>query len=148
MAASLTVKTDGIEETLGAIRGLDRDLRKEANSEIRSAAKEAAAGLVLALRAAASSSPTPVAARVAQSAAVKSDRFPTVKIGGSKRVGRRGAPAQALVWGSEQGGAHFGAGEGGAYWIAPAVRRYEATGAVAVFKRALFEIVRRYGLNP
>jgi hypothetical protein len=146
--ASLTVRTEGIEETLGALKGLERDLRAEANSEIRLAAKEAAGVLAERLRQAAASSATPVARRVAESIKVKSDRFPTVSIGGSKKVGARGAPAAQLVWGSEQGGTHFGAPEGGEYWIGPTVRAFETAGAVVVFRRALFDIVKRYGLNP
>lgn len=147
MPAPLTVATEGVEETLDALRGIDRDLRKEANSEIRVAAKEAATQLVSALRVSAAGAATPVAARVAMSAKVKSDRFPTVSIGGSKRVGRRGAPAAALVHGSESGGSHFAAPEGGAYWIAPTVDRFRTSQAIPIFRRALFEIVRRHGLE-
>lgn len=147
MAASLTVRTEGIEETLEALRGLDRDLRKEANAEIRSAAKEAANELAADLRTAAAGAATPVARRVAASVKVKSDRFPTVTIGGSKRVGVRGAPAARLVWGSEQGGRNFAAAEGGSYWIAPTVDRFRASSAIPIFRRALFEIIRRYGLD-
>jgi hypothetical protein len=145
--ANVTVRTDGIEETLDALKGLDRDLRAEANGEIREAAREAAGGLVLALQAAAASSPTPQARLVAQAAKVKSDRFPTVVLGGSKKVGHRGTPAGRLAWGSEQGGEHFAAPAGGAYWIAPTVRRFETAGAVPIFKRKLYEVIRRHGLD-
>lgn len=145
---NLTVQTTGVEETLRAVQGLERDLRKEANSEIRRAAKESAGMLVVALKAAAASSGVPVAPRVARSIKVVSDRFPTVSIGGSKRVGVRGAPASALVHGSERGGLHFGVSESaGGYWITPTVRRFEESVAVPQFKRALFEITRRYGLD-
>lgn len=147
MAASFTVETKGIEETLDALRGLSKDLRKEANAEIRLAAREAAEGLADALRRSASSSATPVARRVAQSIKVKSDRFPTVTIGGNMKVGVRGGKAAALVWGSERGGDHFGVPQGSGYWIAPAVRAFEGAQAVPIFKRALYEIVRRYGLD-
>lgn len=147
MPATLTVTTRGIEETLESLRGLERDLRKEANAEIRAAAKEAAGELAEDLRTAAAGAATPVARRVAASIKVKSDRFPTVTIGGSKRVGRRGAPAAVLVWGSEQGGRNFAAAEGGSYWIAPTVDRFQNSSAIPIFKRALFEIIRRYGLE-
>jgi hypothetical protein len=146
MPASLSVEAEGLTETLAALRGLERDLRAEANSEIRAGARVAAEGLAAELRRSAASSPTPVARRVASSIKVKSDRFPTVSIGGTKRVGRRGAIAAKLVWGSEHGGAKFGAPAGGTYWIAPAVRRFEMSGAVPIFRRAVYEIVKRRGL--
>lgn len=142
-----SVRIEGLDETLEAVRGLERDLRKDANSEIRAAAKEAANALASDLRAAATSAATPVARRVALSIKVKSDRYPTVTIGGSRRVGRRGAPAARLVWGSEQGGRNFAAAAGGAYWIAPTVARFEQSEAIPIFRRALFEIIRRHGLE-
>lgn len=147
MPAGLTVEAEGVTETLSALRGLEADLRKEANSEIRTAAKGLAGELVLALQVAASSAPTPVAARVASSAKVKSDRYPTVVIGGNKRVGRRGAIAAKLLWGSEQGGHNFAAAAGGSYWIAPTVERFSSSRAVPAFRRAIYEIVRRHGLD-
>lgn len=147
MPAGLTVEAEGVTETLSALRGLEADLRREANSEIRAEARGLAGELVLALQGAARSSGVPVAARVASSAKVKSDRYPTVVIGGSKRVGRRGAPAAVLLWGSEHGGHHFAAAEGGEYWIAPTVERFQSSRAVPAFRRALYEIVRRHGLD-
>lgn len=149
---NVTVHTEGVEETLRAFQGLERDIRKEANSEIRAAAKQTANELAVALRVAASSSGVPVARRVATSIKVVSDRFPTVSIGGSKRVGARGAPASALVSGSEYGPKgdvnHFGVSPNlGGYWITPTVRRFEESVAVPAFKRALYEITRRYGLD-
>lgn len=150
---NLTVHTTGIEETLNELRELDRDLRKEANSEIRAAAKQTANELAAALRSAASSSGVPVAARVAASIKVVSDRFPTVRIGGTKKVGRRGGSAAALLFGSEHGPKgdvnHFGVEpNAGGYWIAPTVRRFEESVAVPAFKRALYEVVKRHGLEP
>lgn len=141
-----TVRVDGLVETLAAFRGLEADLRREANAELRAAGREAALVFAALLRAAANRSGVPVAARVASSIAVKSDRLPTVRIGGPKRVGRRGAPASALVWGSEQGGPTFAAPAGGAYWIAPTSRSFESSGALTIYKRAVFETMRRYGL--
>lgn len=146
MPARLEVRSEGVEETLRAVQGLELDLRKEANSEIRAAAREAAGELVERLRTAAASSATPVARRLIPTIKVKSDRFPTVTIGGTQKVGARGAPAARLVWGSEHGGLHFAAPEGGSYWIAPTVARYETSGAIPVFRRALFEITKRHGL--
>lgn len=147
MAGSFTVEAEGVEETLRAVRGIAQDLRKEANAEIRVAAKQAAGELADALRVAAAGSPTPVSRRVAASIKVKSDRYPTVSIGGSKRVGIRGAPAAALVWGSEQGGRNFAASAGGSYWIAPTVDRFKSSAAIPTFSRAIDAIVRRYRMG-
>jgi hypothetical protein len=144
---TVSVKVEGVEETLAAVRGLGADLRKEANSEIRVAAKQAAGVLVGALQAAAAGAATPVASRVARSVKVKSDRYPTVSIGGSARVGRRGAPAAELVHGSESGGSHFAAAAGGSYWIAPTVERFRSSAAIPIFSRAIDAIVRRHGIG-
>ena len=83
---TLAVKIEGMDETLRAFQGLDKDVRKEANSEIRAASRIAATELAAELRSAASSAATPVARRVARSIRVVSDRYPSVKIGGSTRV--------------------------------------------------------------
>lgn len=143
----IAVQVEGVADTIDRVRGIRKDLRKEANSEIRVAAKSVAGELVAALQAAASSSGVPVAARVASSAKVKSDRFPTVVIGGTKKVGRRGAPASALVWGSEHGGHNFAAGPSSGYWITPTVERFADGRAIPEFTRAIEAIVHRYGLE-
>lgn len=138
---------DGMVETLKAFKGLEADLRREANAELRAAGAEAAGVFAARLRSAAAGSGVPVAARVASSITVKSDRLPTVKIGGSKRVGRRGAKAAALVWGSEHGGTHFGVGQNGAgYWIAPTAKAFEGNEAMTIYRRAVFDTMKRYGL--
>lgn len=147
---ALSIEADGLVETLSAFKGLEADLRKVANGELRQAAAIAAGQLVQALQASAASSGVPVAPRVASSAKVKSDRLPAVSIGGSKRVGIRGAPAAQLVWGSEHGPRgdvnHFGVPPGSGYWIRPAVERFGKGEAIAIFKRALVAVMARYGL--
>lgn len=142
-----TVTTEGVQETIDAVKGVAKDLRKEANAEIRAASKIIAGRLVMDLQASASSSGVPVAPRVASSARVKSDRFPTVTVGGTKAVGRRGAPAGRLVWGSERGGRNFAAPEGGEYWIGPTVRRFADSRAVPIYLAAVASIIRRYQLR-
>jgi hypothetical protein len=142
----LVVESEGTLETLAAFRGLEADLRKQANAELRAGARLCAEALVVDLQAAASASGVPVAARVASSAKVKSDRLPSVTIGGSKRVGRRGAPASELVWGSEHGGNNFAAPAGGAYWIKPTVERFGRSRAVAIYRVAIAATAARWGL--
>jgi hypothetical protein len=117
---------------------------------IRDAAGQCASELLPFLEASARSSGVPVAPRVARSMRVKRDRLPVVSIGGATPVGRRGARAGALVWGSEQGPKgsvnHFAVSPGPGYWIAPAVEAFKRGRAVATFQRALTVIFRRYGL--
>lgn len=145
----LSVEVDGLFETLRAVRELEADLRPGVNNELRDEADRSARELIVELRSSASSSGVPVAPRVASSARVKRDRVPVVSIGGGARVGRRGAPAGELVWGSEQGPKgdvnHFAVPPGSGYWIAPAVDRY-AGKALENFKRAVFEILHKHGL--
>lgn len=146
------MEVDGLTDTLAAFRGLEADLRKQANSELRSAAKTCAAVLAGQLERAALASGVPVAARVAQSIRVKSDRIPVVTIGGPKKVGtgKRGQAA-ALVWGSEQGPKgdvnHFAVGPNTAgYWIAPTTARFQSSEAITVYRRAVFETMKAHGL--
>jgi hypothetical protein len=145
----VSVDVDGLVETLAAFKGLEADLRKEANAELRVAGREAGAALALELRASASSSGVPVAPRVARSIKVKRDRIPVVAIGGAMPVGARGGSAGALAWGSEQGpkGAvnHFAVPPGAGYWIAPAVERYSSR-ALSNFRAAVADVFRKHGL--
>lgn len=137
-------------ETLAAVRGVSDALeRKETNRQLRAAAKTCAGTLASRLTRAAASSGVPVAPRVARSIRVKSDRIPVVSIGGPAKVGREGAPAGLLVWGSEQGPKgdvnHFGVPPSSGYWIAPTVAAFGGE-AVEVYKRAVFEIFKEHGL--
>jgi hypothetical protein len=149
MSSELRVEMDGIFETLKAIRGVQADLRPEVNGELRDAAGQSAGGLGDELRSSAASSGVPVAPLVARSIRVKRDRVPVVSIGGSMRVGAGGAPASALVWGSEQGPKgdvnHWAVPPSSGYWIAPAVERYSRH-ALENFRRAVFVILNRHGL--
>jgi len=149
--ARVSVDVQGVQETLKAFSGLEADLRKTANGELRAAAKECAGALVVDLQAAAGGSGVPVARRVAASIKVKSDRIPVVSIGGPKRVGVRGGSAGALLWGSERGPAgpvnHFGVAQNAAgYWIAPTVERFASSKAPDVYRRKVYEIMRKWGL--
>ena len=145
MPAKVTVTAEGVNETIRAFGRIEADLRPAANSELRTAARQCADDLVGRLRAAAGSSPTPVARLVAASVKVKSDRFPSVTIGGRGTL-PNGGRLGAVVWGSERGGHNFAAAAGGSYWIGPTVTAFASSGAVAVFRRALYEIAHRHGV--
>jgi len=146
----VSLEIDGLMETLQAFKGLEAELRKEANGELREAGQQCARVLATELKAAASSSGVPVASRVARSIRAKSDRIPVVSIGGGMRVGIRGAPAGALVWGSEQGPKggtnHWGVPPSSGYWIAPTVKQFGQNKAVPIYLRAVVDVQKRYGL--
>ena len=147
---NVSLEVEGLLETLKAFQGLEQELRKEANGELRQAGQTCARVLAAELVGAANSSGVPVAPRVARSIKAKSDRIPVVSIGGATRVGARGAPAGALVWGSEQGpkGAtnHWGVPPSSGYWIAPTVKAFGENGAVPIYLRAVVDVQKRYGL--
>jgi hypothetical protein len=145
----LSIEMEGIFETLQAVRSVQADLRPGVNNELRDAAESSCGELAVELRSAAAASGVPVAPRVAQSIRVKRDRVPVVSIGGSTRVGRRGAPAGALVWGSEQGPKgdvnHWAVPASSGYWIAPAVER-AGPKVRERFAAAVADVFRRHGL--
>ena len=145
----LTIEMDGIFETLKAVQGVEADLRPGVNNELRDAAERSAGELAGELRSSASSSGVPVAPRVAESIRVKRDRVPVVSIGGGQRVGRGGAPAGVLVWGSEQGPKgrvnHWAVPPSSGYWVAPGVERYQRV-ALETFRGAVADVFRKHGL--
>lgn len=144
----ITVSAEGVTETLKAFQALEADLaRPAANAQLREAAGESADGLQGELVRSARSSGVPVAGRVASTIRVKRDRIPAVEIGGSAPVGRYGAPASELLWGSEHGGHNFGVGRGPGYWIAPAVKRYGEGPALAIYRRAVADLIHDSGLD-
>ena len=146
-ATAKGVELEGMAETLRALQGLSKELRPEANGELRDAAGETAGKLRDDLARAAAGSPTPQARLVARTLRVVRDRIPAVSIGGGDRVGRYGASADALLWGSEHGGHNFVAGGGGEYWIGPTVERFKSSTAIATFERAIGRLVHKWGLD-
>ena len=151
-SGGVSLEVDGLMETLKAVRGLEADLRKETNKELRGAARECATRLAAQLVRAAHASGVPVAPRVAEAITVKSDRIPVVAIGGAKKVGsgKRGQAA-ALVWGSEQGPKsdpnRFAVAPNAAgYWIAPTVAAFGSSAALERYQRAVYEILHESGL--
>lgn len=140
------IDTSEVLPLLDALRGVEREVRSNANKRLRQAARECAQGLVLELRAAGAQAPTPQARIVARTARVSPDRIPVVQIGGTRAIGRRRTPAGRLVWGSERGGPTFGAPYPGEYWIAPTAAAYARTGAPAAYQRAVIGILRDAGV--
>ena len=143
MPAAITVDTRDVLPLLRGLQGVQADLRRNANAELRAAAATTAAGLVTRLRLAGDASSTPQAALVASTVRVKSDRVPAVSIGGPRRVGHRRTAAGVLLWGSERGGRNF---PGGGHWIAPTVEEFKAGPAADAYYVAVAAILRKYGV--
>lgn len=133
MSGEVTIDTSELFELFKALGKVDAELRQNSNKRLRQAAAECARGMIGPLRSAASSSPTPQAVIVARTARLRSDRVPAVQVGGPRGVGHRKTPAGRLLWGSERGGATFGAPPGGPYWIDPTVRAYQSGPAAGVY---------------
>ena len=147
MSRALQINYDTRETfaLMKTLRGVQADLRKQTNAELRRAAKRTASGLVSALQAHAGG--TPQAGLVASTARVKSDRLPAVEIGGTKRVGHRGTVVAKIFWGSERGGRNFAAPRNPAgYWIDPTTKSFADGPAVDEYRAAVADILRSNGL--
>lgn len=122
--AGLTVDSRDMDAVLRAFKRLDR----EGNKAARVAVQEMTEGHASALRSAAAGSSDPRARSVGPTIRPVKDRFPTIAVGGAKRLNHRGNPrAGDVVFGTE-----FGAGGPNAwrfpdtnrdgYWLMPALR--------------------------
>ena len=167
------VQIEGLDEVLKSFNGLQKDLRKEANRELREAASQiATAHLMPALPGwAAAASTAPLATKVVQTARVRRDRKVAVRIGSvlppldsfskGRRMKRKKENAAAVAWGSESGpdGGHLpGSASGGegrnfyrvprnlsGFWIGRNLGRISPK-AVDAYTTALISIARKYGL--
>jgi hypothetical protein len=138
-----SIKVEGVRETLAAFRGLD----KEANQAIRDHAQVLAGRFAVKAKAAG-------AARGRQAALVAStvkpgrDRVPVVTAGGARRLGRRKAPAWALLFGAEFGSnrfAQFGHAHTGrkGIWFFPTIEA-SASMILKEWQAAADDIVRAF----
>lgn len=100
MAQALTIRLRLINArpVLAAFRGLP----KEASAELREGAGKLAETLATRVRAAGRGEGRQ-ASLLVSTVKVKRDRVPVIEVGGSKRVGRHGAPAWGVLFGSEFG---------------------------------------------
>lgn len=96
---TMNLRIDGARETLRAFR----DLPKEANDELRDRAQALAQTLAGKVQQAARADQAPQAALLAPTVKARRDRVPVIVAGGAKRVGSRGRPAWALLFGAEFG---------------------------------------------
>lgn len=143
----MAVEVVGAKETIAALEGVSRDL-EPAGGAVQTARSTTARELAELLRAAAEACGVPVAPRVARSVKVTRSG---VSIGDATPVGRDGAPAFRLVWGSEHGPAagaavnHFAVARGPGYWIKPAVDHVHSRAPIT-FELAVAGSIRRHGL--
>jgi len=93
------LEIDGLRETLAAFRRLPKD----ASAELRDAAQKIAEVIATAAKGAAVVDVSPQARLMAPTITTRRDRVPVVQAGGSRKVGRAGAPAYKLLFGSEFG---------------------------------------------
>lgn len=141
------------------LKKADAELRKASNVRLREAAKECAGDLAQRLRLTAYGAPAPQTQLVARSIKLKSDRFPVVAIGGSKKVGRayksrkgRGtvrASAAQLLFGVENGDFHgrFTARSADGNWIKPTVKDFSTSSqAIGNYQKAVIAILEDAGV--
>ncbi|TDP97646.1 hypothetical protein [Labedaea rhizosphaerae] len=97
-AITLTVRIDGVQDTLKAFR----QLPKEASAELRDASQRIAVVVAAAAKSNAQHE-GPQARLVARTIKVLRDRVPVIVAGGTMKLGRNNAPAWGLVFGAEFG---------------------------------------------
>lgn len=140
----VSIKVDGIRETLSAFARLPKD----AQNEIRDASLELARQLA-GSAAAAGHAEGSQASLVATTVKPRRDRVPVIEAGGSKRLGRNKKPAFKLLFGSEFGSnyyrqfgkPHLGSGS---YWFFDTVDREQAA-ITTEWSKAADNVVRRFG---
>lgn len=147
-----TVQIVGLSDVLRMFNGLDRDLRKQANGELRQAARKIADRLETKIRTA--SGPAPQTAAVRATARARNDRIVKVAVPGvnvrfsSESVGgkRKGAVAFGANYGPAGSVNYYKVprNEGG-YFVEPAVDTTMLT-ASDEYQNALVSIMRKWGL--
>lgn len=122
----VTVRIDGLRETLAALSKLPKD----ANNELRAASLEISKEISAAAKQAGTSEGSQ-AALVAKTVRRQRDRVPVVVAGGTKKLGRNKKPAYKLLFGSEFGAnrytqyrPHLGRGS---YWFFKTIEDEQAT---------------------
>lgn len=109
MAYTGTVKVQGIGELVGKIQDLDRELRREANTEMRQGAKDIAIRVNNRRHTFLGGSGTPTERAIVEQTSPKYDRYVALQVPGTKpklrglkrtRAARAKSLAVAVEWGS------------------------------------------------
>lgn len=139
----VTIRIDGIRETLAALRKLPKD----ASTELRAAALDLSKELAESARQAGIIEGRQ-AALVATTVKAGRDRVPVVTAGGNKRLGSNKEPAYKLLFGSEFGAnrlkqyrPHLGRGS---YWFFRTIEDEQAQIAKR-WLEAADEVIRKFG---
>jgi hypothetical protein len=145
--AGTNITIVGIEECLAAFKGLQGELRKNANGELRSASKEIANAVVPML----GGSGSPQEAKILAAAGAKSDRYVVVAVPNRKpalRGVKRTPAAQAkrLGWAIETGSGYGPFKGPSAQSLVGRHRDSIARFAIPRYTSALAGIMRKYGL--
>jgi hypothetical protein len=145
--AGTTIVIHGLDECLAALNGLQRDLRKEANGELRQASKQIAAEIIPML----GGSGAPQEAALLASLGPRSDRLVTVAVVRKPRLsGLKRTPAAiakgAVIWPVEIGSDYppfHGPGTGS---LVAKHREALARYAIPRYTEALTAILRKWDL--
>lgn len=140
---TITLRVDGIRETLAALRKLPKD----ASDELRNASLKLSQSLATKVQSAARAEGRQAAA-LAPTVKARRDRVPSIVAGGATRIGRNRKPAFKLLFGSEFGAnylpqfkPHLGTGS---YWFFQTVEREQAEIA-SEWRKAADAVVREFG---
>lgn len=140
---TVTVRIDGLNETLRALSKLPKD----ANNEIRKASLELSRQLATKAKESGISEGRQ-AALVASTVKARRDRVPVIAAGGMKKLGRNREPAYKLLFGSEFGASrlkqykpHLGKGS---YWFFKTVEDNQKEIADA-WNDAADRVIREFG---
>lgn len=145
--AGTNITIEGIDECLKAFNGLERDLRRNANGELRAASKEIARGLVPML----GGSGAPQESAFIAAAGPKSDRYVVLAVPARKPrlSGVRRAPsaaAQRLVWAIEGGSGEPQFHGPAAGSMVAKKRAAMANYAIPRYTAAVTRIMKKWGL--
>ena len=163
MGASFTLGMTGVDACLARFGELDKDLRRQANRDMRSVAKQIATDMLPLVRGIVAAGPAPQSARVATTARVKSDRVPVVTVGSVNPPlsGFRRSRGDRLAKGSVAYGVEFGtagghrAAGGADYYRMGRVaggaalgrqRQVMQTSFTESYRHALADVMRQYGV--
>lgn len=141
---SVTIKIDGIRETLEAFRGMPKD----ANKSLRKASSKLANKLAKAAQEAAVAEGSQ-ALQLARTVRAGFDRVPVVTAGGERQVGSRRKPAWKLLFGSEFGSnqytqfPHKHQGRNGV-WFFPTIEK-QSVAISEEWQTAADEVLRAFG---
>jgi hypothetical protein len=143
-ALVVTVRIEGVRETLAAYRRLP----KEASKALRNRSTELTETLAGRARAAAMSDQAPQSPLLAKTVRARRDRVPSIVAGGFAKVGRRKVPAWKVLFGSEFGSdayKQFGRRHSGrkGHWFFPTAER-NADDVIAAWRRAADDIARSF----